>query len=66
MTMMMAALQGLADRLGLDPAPHLTADGRPRRFLLAVAGLISLTLWIGIGWILVRLVGWLIGGGEAG
>lgn len=56
---MMAALQQLADRLGLDPAPHRTVEGRPRLFLLCVAGLISLGLWIGIGWVLVRLVTWL-------
>jgi hypothetical protein len=56
---MMAALQELADRLGLDPAPHRTADGRPRLILLCVAGLASLGLWIGIGWLLARLVAWL-------
>ena len=56
---MMAALQALADRLGLDPAPHRTADGRPRLVFLGVAGLVSLALWIGIGWLLVRLVAWL-------
>ena len=53
---MMAALQELADRLGLDPALHRTADGRPRRVFLCVAGLVSLGLWIGIGWMLARLV----------
>ena len=56
---MMAALQELADRLGLDSAPHRTADGRPRRVFLCVAGLVSLGLWIGIGWLLTRLVAWL-------
>jgi hypothetical protein len=56
---MMAALQELADRLGLDPAPHRTADGRPRGVFLCLAGLVSLALWIGIGWVLVRLVAWL-------
>jgi hypothetical protein len=56
---MMAALQELADRLGLNPGPHRTADGRPRLVFLCVAGLVSLALWIGIGCLLVRLVGWL-------
>ena len=56
---LMAALQELADRLGLDPPPHRTADGRPRWVLLAFVGLVSLGLWIGIGWGLVRLLAWL-------
>jgi hypothetical protein len=53
---LMTALQALADRLGLDPAPHLTPDGRPRVLFLCVAGAISLTLWIGVVWALVRTV----------
>ncbi len=56
---MMTALQKLADRLNLDPAPHRTADGRPRVVMLCLAGLVSLGLWIGIGWLLVRLIAWL-------
>lgn len=56
---MMAALQELADWLGLDPAPHRAADGRPRRVLLCIAGLISLGLWIGMGWVLARMLAWL-------
>ncbi|EJL30681.1 hypothetical protein PMI01_03073 [Caulobacter sp. AP07] len=55
----MTALQDLADRLGLHPAPHRTADGRPRRLFLAAAGLASLALWTAIGWGLWRLIAWL-------
>jgi hypothetical protein len=55
----MTALQDLADRLGLPPAPHQTADGRPRLVFLAVAGLVSLALWAVIGWGLWRLIVWL-------
>ena len=51
----MTLLQVVADRLGLDPAPHRTADGRPRVAFLCVAGLISLTLWVALGWGLLRL-----------
>ena len=58
---MMATLQALADRLGLDPAPHRTAEGRPRLVLLGIAGLVSLALWIGIGWLLLKLAAWLLG-----
>jgi hypothetical protein len=54
---MMAALQALADRLGLDPALYRTADGRPRWLFLFVAGLVSLGLWLGIGWAVIRLAG---------
>jgi hypothetical protein len=56
---MMTALQELADRLGLLPASHRTADGRPRLVFLAIAGLASLALWTVIGWGLWRLVVWL-------
>ena len=59
---MMAALEQLADRLGLDPAPHRTADGRLRPGLLIVAGLASLALWVLIGWGVVALLVWLGGG----
>ncbi len=57
----MAPLDHMAHRLGLDPAIHRAADGRPRPVLLLVAGLVSLGLWILIGWGVVALVGWLSG-----
>ena len=57
---LLAALQDLAERLGLDPAPHHTADGRPRWVFLLIAGLVSLGLWFGIGWVLVKLAEWLL------
>lgn len=55
----MAALLEFGDRLGLDLAPHLTANGRPRWLILGAAALVSLGLWIGIGWLLARLAAWL-------
>jgi hypothetical protein len=55
----MTLLQRVADRLGLDPAPHRTADGRPRLAFLCVAGLASLTVWVVIGWSVLRLLGWM-------
>lgn len=50
----MTTLQIVAERLGLDPSWHRTAQGAPRHGLLIVAGLASLALWTGIGWGLVR------------
>ena len=55
----MTLLQVVADRLGLDPAPHRTADGRPRVAFLCVAALVSLTLWAAVGWGVWRLLGWI-------
>lgn len=55
----MTSLQIVAERLGLDPSWHRTAQGAPRHGLLIVAGLASLALWTGIGWGLVRALAWL-------
>lgn len=54
----LATLQALADRLGLDSAFHRMADGRPRVARLVGACVISLALWGGIVWGLVSLARW--------
>lgn len=58
---LMAPLDQMAHRLGLDPVLHRAANGRPRPRLLLAAGLVSLGLWILIGWGVVALIGWLSG-----
>jgi hypothetical protein len=47
---LVATLQDLADRLGLEPRFHPTLGGRPRVVFLCIAGVLSVLLWTGIVW----------------
>ena len=47
---LVATLQDLADRLGLEPRFHPTLGGRPRVVFLCVAGVLSVLLWAAIAW----------------